>query len=193
MRRPRIRFTLGELMGVIAGVAIVFAVTPAVFPAVYAVVYSIVLIAFACLIALLSARMSASRLSIALCLFSLYPLLPLTSLYVTWVTAWAVLGRLPRESLDDPESISPVVDFPYYLTMLLMGGCYPAVGICVLFAVAVLIRTAANRYRSGDSASQVSMAYGVSAWMILGSISTWSISLLLFFADPFRVLWWFMD
>ena len=49
-----------------------------------------------------------------------YPLLPLAMLYFTWIVAWIVLGHAPRPSLDDPKSISSVVDVSYLVTLLLL-------------------------------------------------------------------------
>ena len=53
---------------------------------------------------------------------SCYPLFVLASLYATWITAWLVLGHRPRLSLDDPKSISPVVEVPYLSTFLFSRG-----------------------------------------------------------------------
>src|SRR4051812_3648070 len=49
-----------------------------------------------------------------------YPLLLVAGFYGTWVIAWLVLGHPPRPSLDDPKSISAVVDVPYVATALLL-------------------------------------------------------------------------
>ena len=41
-----------------------------------------------------------------------YPCLLVTSLYGTWLVAWAVLGHQPVPSIDDPKYISPIVSDP---------------------------------------------------------------------------------
>ena len=55
----------------------------------------------------------------------IYPIAVLAFLYMTWLTAWAVLGHVPRPNLDDPKYISWLVDGPYLVAMLLMQ-CAPA-------------------------------------------------------------------
>jgi len=53
------------------------------------------------------------RLEAASWASSLQPAVVLLYMYVTWATAWCVLGHRPRPYLDDPKFISPIVDAPY--------------------------------------------------------------------------------
>lgn len=66
-----------------------------------------------------------------------YPAFLVTALYGTWITAWCVLGAMPRPSIDDPKYIGFAVDIPYAITGLLMIG-FPvaAIGGCALQFVA---------------------------------------------------------
>ena len=66
-------------------------------------------------------RVKGSRIAKMLLVVAwIYPLLPLIGLYVTWLTAWWMLGHRPRSSIDDPKSIGGPVDFAYMATALLL-------------------------------------------------------------------------
>src|SRR5438105_14115721 len=47
------------------------------------------------------------------------------SLYGQWFLSWAVLGHLPRSSLDDPKDV-PIAGWLHIVTVLLMLGLMPA-------------------------------------------------------------------
>ena len=47
-----------------------------------------------------------------------YPVIFVSSFYLTWFAAWVALGRAPRPNLDDPKSIGPLVDVLYGCTMV---------------------------------------------------------------------------
>ena len=53
---------------------------------------------------------SGRRLRAAVWVSSIYPVLILSSLYATWLTAWCVLGHRPRAFTDDPDHLDPIVN-----------------------------------------------------------------------------------
>ena len=77
-----------------------------------------------------------ARVAAALCL---YPLILVASLYATWFMAWAELGHRPVPSLDDPKSISRVVDVPYFASGALLVGMFAALGLHVAVLVAMAV------------------------------------------------------
>ncbi len=56
-----------------------------------------------------------------------YPALLVGSFYGLWLVAALVLGHPPRPMLDDPKSISLVVDVPCYIPSELLVGSPVAV------------------------------------------------------------------
>jgi hypothetical protein len=42
--------------------------------------------------------------------------------YTAWGAAWAVLGSAPRPNIDDPVSISVLVDIPYFAAGVMLVG-----------------------------------------------------------------------
>ena len=103
-----IQFTIGQLMIAVAAVA-------------FLVVWRDSRAAFALvglgLVVIIPAAIAppGRRLEAASWASSLQPAVVVFYLYATWVTAWCVLGPCPRPSLDDPKSISPVVEVPYVM------------------------------------------------------------------------------
>src|SRR5438045_839474 len=66
----------------------------------------------------------ARRLDVAAWVASLYPVLLLSFLYTTWLTAWYILGHRPS-SLDNPKHIGLIVYVPFVSTMTLVVGLFP--------------------------------------------------------------------
>jgi hypothetical protein len=109
------------VVAILAGLFAVFEVTEAV--------GMLIAISTVFLPTVIAAR--GRRLHTAAWVVSLYPVLLLTSLYATWLTAWCVLGHRPRSFLDDPKFISPLVEVPYVSTGMLMLGFPFALFLCV--------------------------------------------------------------
>jgi hypothetical protein len=107
-----------------------------------------------------------------------FPLLTVGAFYTTWFTAQAVLGRTPRPSLDDPKSISILVDFPYVLAGVLIAGLPVWVigGVC---AVAWHARRTGRRPL-------------VAVFRMLCLLALWAAALLFLRADQ-TLLDWYMD
>ena len=120
-----------------------------------------------------------------------YPIGLLVSLYLTWFTAWAVLGHMPRPNLDDPKYISSLVDIPYAATSVL-GTCMPGVFMAGLLGVFVLGR---------GLAPSLSASWAKSDWgkvrvgfVALGCfVVCWGAAVSFFVADPWDVFGWYMD
>ena len=115
MRPAKARYQLWQIMLAIAVLAGLFAAFGVTLGAAIGIVIGV--IALPVLLAPAGCRLRA-----AAWVCSLYPLLVLSSLYVTWFIAWCVLGHRPRFPFDDPGHISPAVDVLYIATHLLMGG-----------------------------------------------------------------------
>lgn len=113
----------------------------------------------------------------------LYPAGIVASLYLTWFTAWAVLGHTPRPSLDDPKYISLLVDIPYIAAMGFLN-CAP--GAFVLGCG--LIPTVATR--QADSVwSKIRVGFVALGCFVL----CWGAAMFFLRADPWEVGNWYMD
>jgi hypothetical protein len=86
------------------------------------------------------------RLGTAAWATSLFPLLLPLSLYATWFTAWAVLGHRPRSSLDDPKSISPIVEVPYAATGLCLMSVMLSWAVSILLMMAHVAESISRRH-----------------------------------------------
>ncbi len=93
----------------------------------------------------------------------------------TWVTAWCILGHCPRPSLDDPKSISPIVDVPY--EMLAFSVTF---GFVICSCTGLLLTGDCGARRS-DPRPLMALPF---AWV------PGYIALML---DPLGVLYWYMD
>src|SRR5687768_16767030 len=98
------------------------------------------------------------------------------SLYVTWLTAWAVLGREPRPSLDDPKFISAWVDVPYCATVFMLVG-FP------IAAVVGILYSAWFGWKQGRIALLLPFVH-LASWIGALALLSW---------DPLAVGNWFMD
>ena len=105
-----------------------------------------------------------------------FPLLPVSSLYCTWLVAWLSLGRIPRVSLDDPKNIGIAVDILYLLTALLFLMLPLAATIGPLAQLTV----GSRKRRTRVYYVAISIAVSVSAIVFLRF-------------DPFGVLNWYID
>jgi hypothetical protein len=129
MRLTKAKFTLWQIMLAIAAFAGLFAGfgvkgTVGILAALSIIIFPI----------LLAPRRHKLEAAVWVC--SLYPLLYLGSLYVTWLAAWSVLGRQPQISLDDPKYISPIIDVAQISTMVLMHGMPAALVLCIPLVLA---------------------------------------------------------
>jgi hypothetical protein len=114
----------------------------------------------------------------------------LASLYATWITAWGVLGHPPRPALDDPKSISPVVDVPLVATYLLLRGVPFALllSIPLTLTVTEVARNPSARENQPLKEPAQRVARPIS-WGVFFWVSVFAIVAL----DPLRVVFWFMD
>ena len=108
-----------------------------------------------------------------------YPFaLPLAFLS-TWLTGRFTLGYWPRPSLDDPKSISFLVDIPYVITEVLLVFGLPVFAVAVLAIIWQASRDAARR------SSRLGVAGVSSAAMVaVVALIRW---------DPLGIAAWFMD
>lgn len=181
MRPAKTKYQLWQIMLAIAVLAGLFAVFGVVGTVAILVVISVV-----CLPILLAP--SGRKLLAAEWVCSLYPLLILGSLYATWLTAWCVLGHRPRSSLDDPKSISPIVDVPYLSTFLLLYGVVFILLLCpVLLSAEVADIISKGRDKPLKEAARRLVV------PILWGLFLWVSSIVLLRWDPLRVGDWYMD
>ena len=115
--------------------------------------------------------------------FACYPMLMLASLYATWWAAWYALGHPPRSSLDDPRSISPLVNAPYFATGLLIFGLLPALLVHGVLAVIEFIRIL---YNGQEDLHRFTIRVGL-------PMLSWPFAYAWIMADPGGVVYWFMD
>ena len=76
-------------------------------------------------------------------------MLPLLTLYAQWLLSWAVLGHVPRPSLDDPKDV-PVASWMHVVT----GISPTAWPVAALVAVVILCRNATS---ARDAARRVGL------------------------------------
>ena len=96
-------------------------------------------------------------------------------LYATWATAWCVLGRCPRPSLDDPKYISPVVEVPYVMfAFSIFYGWVICVGTGLLLTGVCYARRSNIR-------------------PLLALPFAWLAGYIALMCDPLGVLYWYMD
>lgn len=108
-----------------------------------------------------------------------YPCLLVTSLYGTWLVAWAVLGHQPVPSIDDPKYISPIVSAPYFASAIVLMGFPPAFLLGLILAVVFGI---SRRLR-----------WTVICAMELGLAALWFATIAFVRWDPLRVMEWWID
>jgi hypothetical protein len=168
MRLPRVRFTIGRLMVAVAVIAVLLAWLDV--RAAFALVGLGLVVIIPAAIASPGRRLEAASWA-----SSLQPAVVLFYLYATWATAWCVLGHCPRPSLDDPKSISPVVEVPYvmFAFSLFFGW--------VICACTGLLLSAICYARRSNIRPLLALLF---AWL------TGYFALIL---DPLGVLYWYMD
>jgi hypothetical protein len=169
MRLPRVRFKIWWLMLAVAIVAVLLA---------WFDVADVIAFVGAALVVIVPAIVAAPgrRLERAGWVVSLQPVFVLVYLYATWVTAWCVLGHRPRPSLDDPKSISPIVDLPYTMTLVSLM----LVPICIVPGL-ILVSRAFLRRSVKRFLLVLILAF---VWLSAFGALKW---------DPLLVLYWFMD
>lgn len=109
----------------------------------------------------------------------LYPIVLIASFYATWAIAWAMLGHMPRPSMDDPKYISGWVDVPYNITLLLIIG-----------SPAALVGGVSWTAWSGVQ-RQLSRPTKASALTLL--ITLWIGAISFLRVDPWQAVYWFGD
>jgi hypothetical protein len=121
---------------------------------------------------------------------SFYPLFLLLWLYATWFTAWLVLGHRPRSSLDDPKSISALVDVPYAATaLLLLGGPF----LFLVWIPLMLVDTAQSIWRKevrpgrGVARMVIWMVAPLSVWLAFFVVIRWDL------LGVRSIVEWYMD
>ena len=168
MQLQRVRFTIGRLMIAVAAIA-------------FLLVWRDLRVAVALvglgLVVIIPAAIAPSgrRLEAASWASSLQPVVVLFSLYATWFTAWCVLGHCPRPSLDDPKSISSVVDVPY-----------------VMFAFS-LLRGWVNCACTGFLLAAVCCARQSNPRPLVVLPFAWLAGYTALMLDPLWVFFWYMD
>jgi len=108
-----------------------------------------------------------------------WPAVVVAGFYLTWFVAWGVLGHRPRPSLDDPKSISVLVDAPYITTGVLFVT-FPAAVICGLAVIVAYDR------------SRRDLSFWTYARCVL-LLLAWIAAILFLNWDPLDVNYWFMD
>jgi hypothetical protein len=175
MRPTKARYQLWQIMlaiAVFAGLFAAFGVTlgAAIGIVIGAIVLPILLAPAGC------------RLRAAAWVFSLCPLLVLSSLYATWFIAWCVLGHRPR-SFDDPGHISPVVDVLNIATFLLMGGWW-----LILPPSIPIVLGEIGRRVTEETIGPRKVVDGM-----LASLLVWPATFIILQFDPFGVFVWLID
>ena len=112
-----------------------------------------------------------------------YPFLPAGALYTTWLVAWVVLGHRPRSSLDDPKSISMIVDIPYIATALLF------VSMPLIALLGVIIGFILTPYWVHSRGRGVPTA----VCLVLLLLALYAGAFVFLHSDPLHVLYWYMD
>jgi hypothetical protein len=168
MRLPSVRITIGRLMVAVAVIAVLLAWLD--------VRAAIALVGLSFVVMIPAAIASPGhRLEAASWASSLQPAVVLSYLYATWITAWCVLGHRPRPSLDDPKSISPVVDVPYVMF-----------GFSLMFGWMICACT-------GLLLSAVCLARRRNIGPLLVLPFAWMAGYLALVWDPLGVLYWYFD
>ncbi|MCI5129946.1 MAG: hypothetical protein D3904_00095 [Candidatus Electrothrix sp. EH2] len=103
---------------------------------------------------------------------SMYPLVMLLSISVTWLAAYISLGQAPVPSLNDPKNINSVVSIFHVITMLLLVFYIPTMGAGVISAF----------FCRDKDYTRVSL-----------TIALWLIVLFGLKIDPFNTVVWLFD
>ena len=119
-----------------------------------------------------------SKLTLAVWVAVLYPLVYALLLYAEWIIGWQVLGHRPRPSIDDPKSIGLTVTAFHSLNMLMLLSLLP-----VGFAGFILAIMHGFAPRRGTSAG-----LALFCWVLV-----WGGTFYVFRWDPFHVMNWWMD
>ena len=118
-----------------------------------------------------------------LCCILAYPVLMPAALYGTWVFARLSLGRWPRPSIDDPDSINMVVSCALFFVLFLIFVGRPIFVVLAVFALGWgLLRCILKRPRGLRLAGCACLS------MVLLVVAIRFI-----YWDPLSVFVWFMD
>lgn len=93
---------------------------------------------------------------------SIYPVVLVVSVYLTWTAAWCELGHRPRPYFDDPKYISALVGLCLPLTWALLVGYVPAVlGCAGVTLVASFRSTSSGRGWNSHAAFLLALPLGL--------------------------------
>ena len=106
------------------------------------------------------------------------PVVAVALLYGEWLLSWAVLGHVPRPSLDDPKDVA-IAHWLMLPTALALVGFVPAAAAAALAHVGAAIEQGR------------SLAHGVARG--LGALALAGLVVLLFRWDPGGVVYWWFD
>ena len=109
-----------------------------------------------------------------------YPIIAVGSVYLSWFTAWLLIGHQPRPMVDDPQQIGGLMNAVYPVAFLLISF-WPPLALCGLFITwRCPIPSIRQRY--------VSLAALFVSYIAICAIAAGFIHL-----DPGRVFEWFAD
>jgi hypothetical protein len=139
-----------RVCGVIEGIGVLIAISAGVLPVVMA--------------------SPARRLSVAAWVGSLYPVLLLSFLYATWLTAWCTLGHRPS-SHDDPKHISVLVYMLFVSSATLVVGLLRLAPL--LSAYFVIVQAVVSIRSEGLSPFQAALRLflALSLWLLVLAIA----------------------
>jgi hypothetical protein len=124
------------------------------------------------------------RLSVAVWVAAIYPVLIAASLYATWITAWCVLGHRPRVSLDDPKSISPIVDVVGAAPDILLEVGIPVIWFALAPALLAVL---------GWNTAKKRLSPRQGALHVLIPVCAWFATYVFLLCDPGWVVMWYLD
>ncbi len=122
------------------------------------------------------------RVVAAVWIASLYPALIIAFFYMTWLTAWCVLGYRPRVDLDDPKDISPIVDMVRAMPFLLLLVGSPLIWFVVTPITLVAVYWNLMKKKTPIWRGVLQLLIPVCAWMLAYAFIV---------SDPDVVTWFF--
>lgn len=108
-----------------------------------------------------------------------YPLLWNLLCLFTWFVAWMHLGHAPQAWIDDPNSISSLVDVLVFISVLAIG----------FVPVALMCAIAANLWLG----RALRLSVGRQILLHIAFVAFWLVQLAVIRIDPLRVGTWLMD
>ena len=177
MRPSKSRYQLWQIMlaiAVLAGLFAAFGVTGAV---------AIVVVTGVTVLPIPLAG-PGRRIRAMVWITSIYPLLIIASFYATWLTAWCILGHRPRGWLDDPGSISPIVDVVRAVPVMLI-----MLGTPLVWFVHAPVILAMVYWNMAERKTPV----GKGVMQLLIPLLAWVSLFVILSSDPGSVINWYYD